>query len=98
MRVGRFVNEVCLMYDVDVLVDLDGLHLTWNEGVALCDGYLGVKVALGVRNESATISKIMTPWFATEEELDEFCERHIGRFMFEAIMDEMPDATEWEAV
>jgi hypothetical protein len=57
MRVGRYINEVCLLFGVEVLVDIA------NDGVALCDGYkvshedtnhdpatvpLQVRVALGV--------------------------------------------------
>jgi hypothetical protein len=33
MRVGRYINEVCLLFNVEVLVDIA------NGDLALCDGY-----------------------------------------------------------
>jgi hypothetical protein len=72
------------MYDVEVLVDLGGDELR-------------ITVALGASAEDGTRT-VMTPWFPTEDGLDEFCERHIGRFQFKVVAEGLPDATEWEAV
>lgn len=104
MRVGRHINEVCQIFDVEVLVDIA------NDGVGLCDGYkvshedtnhdpstvpLQVRVALGTRC-SDTVA-VMTRWFRSEEELDEFCELNINRFRIAAseVDAVLPDATEW---
>jgi hypothetical protein len=100
MRVGRYINIVALMLDMEVLIDI-------NE-TALCDGYklshksgdegvggapLRVRVALGVRSDAGDV--IVTKWFENEDQLDEFCELNINRFQIAAASGEPVDATEW---
>ena len=99
MRVGRYINEVTLLLDMEVLVDI-------NE-TALCDGYklshrstegvggvpLQVRVAIGVRSDAGDV--IVTKWFENEDQLDEFCELNINRFQIAARSGEPVDATEW---
>ena len=108
MRVGRYINEVCALFDVNVIVDID------SNPAAICDGYkiehrvtnhdaaskpLPITVALGIDPDlSAGIrSFVMTKWFSTEEKLDEFCELNINRFRNAAAeSNHVPmDATEW---
>lgn len=85
-RVGASINEVCLLFDVDVLVDIA------NDSIAMCDGVpLQVRVALGADG----MRSLMTRWFASEEELDEFCQLNINRFRIAARQPIVPDATEW---
>lgn len=90
-RVGRFVNEVCELFDVQVLCDIEEV-----------DGKIRSVVAIGWNSEPdagiryGTISN----WFSSEQELDEFCERNIERFREEAVKCDngapVPDATEWK--
>jgi hypothetical protein len=94
MRVGRHINEVCELFDIQVLCDIeavgDGDDLRVKPCVALgCPGELAAGIPYVV----------VTPWFPTEEELDEFCELNINRFRLAAAACErgeaVPDATEW---
>lgn len=92
MTKGLFINEVCAMFDISVLTDIEG---------DLSDSPIRVVVALGERAETAAglVGYVMTPWFSTEDELDKFCEQNINRFHIAAAECELgaavPDATEW---
>ncbi len=94
MRVGRYINEVCELLDIEVLCDIeevgDGNDFRVKPCVAL--GWYG-EPAAGIRYG------VVTPWFPTEEKLDEFCELNINRFRLAAAACErgeaVPDATEW---
>jgi hypothetical protein len=78
---------------------------------AICDGYkvthevegenfsdskpLKVSVAIGDDPDNYAVVQVLTRWFSTEDELDEFCELNINRFRIAAQQQAVPDATEW---
>ncbi len=94
-----YVEEVCQMFDVVVLSDIEvtktdenDVPVKWNSVVAL--GWHGEPDA-GIRYGT------MTPWFASESELDEFCKRNIDRFRraaeeCENLDKPVPDASDWQ--
>jgi hypothetical protein len=86
MRIGRYINEVCALLDANVLTDLDGDV-----------DNLKVVVAIGIRvdHSAGETGCIITKWFSTEEELDEFCELNINRFRIASQQETVVDATEW---
>jgi hypothetical protein len=94
MRVGRYINEVCALFDVTLIIDVDG---------TLDSKVIKVSVALGVRtDDNKTMGEtgyLLTNWFPGEDELDEFCELNINRFRIAASAvtkgADMPDAREW---
>ena len=89
-RVGRYINEVCELFDVTVLCDIEEV-----------DGKIRSVVAIGWNSEpdAGIMYGTITNWFSSEQELDEFCERNIVRFREEAEKCNngapVPDATEW---
>jgi hypothetical protein len=106
MRVGRYINEVCSLFNVEVLVDIanDGNALKIENRCVHHDpgsAPLYVVVALGVRSGTEEpYSFNMTRWYSTEDELDEFCELNINRFRiaakdYQENCAPVPDATEW---
>jgi hypothetical protein len=85
MRVGRYINEVCALFDAHVVTSVEGDFDS-----------MKVTVALGIHADSAgETGVVITKWFSTEEELDEFCELNVNRFRIEAQKQTVPDATEW---
>lgn len=101
MRVGRYINEVCLLLGTDLLVSIaneDAALFQWTKTSSVP---LQVRVALGVSIESSEEPGYnMTRWYATEDELDEFCELNINRFRIAAKEHKdkfapIPDATKW---
>jgi len=98
MRVGRYINEVCELFDIYVLCDIESISDDEH-------GFLVKPVkpvcALGWHSEPDAGIRygVVTPWFSSEEELDEFCELNINRFRMAAAECEhgaaVPDATEW---
>ena len=76
MRVGRYINTVCQLFDVQVLYDFEAVSDDEN------DFRVRPYVALGEMSNYATEFRgyEITPWFPSEEELDEFCERNINSF------------------
>jgi hypothetical protein len=111
MRVGRYINEVCALFDVNVIIDIDASLEAITDGYKVThespgENYQGSKpikisVALGVRSEysAGESGYVMTKWFADENELDEFCELNINRFRIAASAcakgADTPDAREW---
>lgn len=94
-RVGRYINEVCELFDVTVLCDVEAVSDDENDfRVKSC-------VAIGWNSEPDAGIRYgtITNWFSSEQELDEFCERNIVRFREEAEKCNngapVPDATEW---
>jgi len=95
MTKGRYINEVCELFDITVLCDftVEG-EGTDNETIKPC-------VALGWNSEPDAGIRYgtVTNWFSTEAELDEFCELNINRFRIAAAECDngaaVPDATEW---
>lgn len=89
-RVGRYINEVCELFDVTVLCDCEEV-----------DEKIRTVVAIGWNSEPDAGIRYgtITNWFSSEQELDEFCERNIVRFREEAEKCNngapVPDATEW---
>lgn len=95
MRVGRYINEVCELFDLTVLCDIEAVSDDEN------DFRVKPVIAIGQQSELAAglPGFTLTTWFSTEEELDEFCELNINRFRVAAAECEMgaavPDATGW---
>lgn len=93
---GVFINEVCSLFDVEILTDVESLSNDEN------DFRVKPVIAIGARAElgAGLIGFVMTPWFSTEEELDAFCQRNIEAFRVaaEACENGAPvvDATEWK--
>jgi len=67
----RFVDEVCNLFDVDVVCDIEAIPDRVNRNVRYKP-----MIALGSRSDQ--VSFIMTPWYASLEELDTFLGRHIA--------------------
>lgn len=92
---GRFINEVCGMFDIYVLHDMEPLSNDEN------DFRFKSVVALGWNAEPDAGIRygVVTPWFSTEEELDVFCQRHLEEFKTAAVACDngapVVDATEW---
>lgn len=91
----RYTNEVCRLFDCDILCDIEVSTGENPEELRVMP-----LVAIGSRGEyqGGLVSFIMTPFFSTMERLDDFCKRHIERFR-EVAEDQnspAPDATEWE--
>jgi hypothetical protein len=94
LRVGRYINEVCELLDIDVLTDIEEVGNESNPKIKPV-------VALGWHGEPAAGIRygVVTRWFNNEEELDEFCELNIERFRTAAEECEngaaIPDASDW---
>jgi hypothetical protein len=85
MRIGRYINEVCAMFDAHVVTAVDG---DFNS--------MKVTVAIGIHSDSAgETGVVLTKWYSTEDELDEFCELNVNRFRIAAQQQAVPDATQW---
>jgi hypothetical protein len=106
MRVGAYINEVCLLFNLEVLIDIadDGAALNIENRCTHHDPGsvpLNVQVAIGVRaGTEEPYSFNMTRWYPSEDALDEFCELNINRFRIAAKeyhekCAPVPDATEW---
>lgn len=108
----RFVDEVCNLYECDVICDIEESLVFPPSDTPLTlpvDCYLKMEpesrvkpvVAIGSRGEypAGLVSFVMTPFFSTLEELDDFCSRHIDRFRSLAQDPDAPapDATCWDA-
>ncbi len=108
----RFIDEVCNLYDCEVIVDIEETLVFPPKGMPFNlptadylkmepDTHVKPVVAIGSRSDysAGLVSFVMTPFFSTLEELNAFCERHIERFR--AIGEDpdapAPDATEWDA-
>lgn len=67
----RFIDEVCNLFDVEILCDIEPIadRINW-------DVRYRPTVALGSRTDK--VSFIMTPWFTSLEELNAFLQWHIG--------------------
>lgn len=93
---GVFINEVCNLFDIQVLHDME--PLSDNED----DMSFKSVVAIGWNAEPDAGIRygVVTPWFSTEEELDAFCERNIEAFREAAVACDngapVVDATEWK--
>jgi hypothetical protein len=87
MRIGRYINEVCQLLDVEVLHDIEINDAGDVQGF----------VALGMDgNEAAGVRYApITKFYPSEEELDEFCELNINRFRIAATSNDCVDAREW---
>ncbi len=66
----RFVDEVCNLFDVDVVCDIEAIpdRVNW-------DVRYKPMIALGSRSDQ--VSFIMTPWFCDIADLDAFLGQHI---------------------
>jgi hypothetical protein len=84
----RFIDEVCNLYDCEVLADCEQV-----------EGLIHSVVSIGSRGsyENVEVSFTMTPRFNSLEELEAFCSRHIEKFRMIAEDPDSPapDATEW---
>jgi hypothetical protein len=102
MRDGKFIDQVCNLFDVNVLHDIEIVtkYDEFNSGEPMVERVRGT-VALGLRAEHSAgeVGFVMTNWFNSEDELDEFCEANISRFQIAAAECEngapVPDATVW---
>jgi hypothetical protein len=67
----RFIDEVCNLFDVEVLCDIEPVadRVKWE---------VRYKPTLALGSRSDEVSFIMTPWFTSLEDLDAFLERHIA--------------------
>jgi hypothetical protein len=97
-NVGRFINEVCQLFDITVLCDIEDISDEGEEfrvKTVVCLGWNSEPDA-GIRYGT------VTPWFANEDELEAFCERNIEAFRKHAdAMDKdytvaVVDATDWK--
>ena len=92
----RFIEEVCNLFDVEVLCDIEPVDPA-NEA----DVRYNPVIAIGARAElgAGLVHYVMTPWFKDETELNYFCERNIEKFRAASTAcDEgaaVPDATDW---
>ncbi len=91
MRVGRYINEVCLLLNVTVLTDIVVVQGEGDE--------IGVQpmFAIGQDGEAAAGIQFVpiTKFYSSEDALDEFCELNINRFRIAAQQQTAVDATEW---
>jgi hypothetical protein len=99
----RYVDEVCNLYDCEVLCDIeetehDPLGVDWT-GLRETVTKVEPVIAIGSRAEmgAGLVGFVMTPWFHTLEELDAFCWLHIEKFREIGEKDDepAPDATGW---
>src|SRR5271170_7832607 len=81
----RFIDEVCGMFDVEVLCDIeevehDPLGVDWT-GLREPELRVTPVIALGCRAEMAAglVGFVMTPWFHDEAKLEGFLGYHIDR-------------------
>lgn len=99
MRVGRYINEVCEMLDLTVLVDIDVVPYATEEQAAKNEFTEKIRTFVAIGQEAepgAGLRGIMvTKWFESEDQLDEFCELNINRFRIASQSGEVVDATEW---
>ena len=100
----RFVDEVCNIFDCEVLCDIEEVRTSRPVLVYLVsepEWRVKPVVAIGSRGDfpAGLVSFVMTPFFNTLEELDEFCSRHIEKFrrIGEDPDAPAPDATCWDA-
>ncbi len=84
----RFVDEVCNLFDVDVVCDIEAIpdRVNW-------DVRYKPMIALGSRSEA--VSFIMTPLFTSLEELDAFLERHIATLRMVGDDEPAPCMVDW---
>lgn len=103
----RFIDEVCNLYDCDMLCDLQQqsaflhmLDLSQPMPDPVDPDALFVKSVVFIGSRAGEISFVMTPVFNSMEELEAFCNRHIERFRSLAENPDAPapDATEWDLV
>lgn len=86
----RFIDEVCNLFDMEVLCDIEPIadRINWE---------VRYKPTVGIGCRTEEIGFIMTPWFTSLEELNAFCELHVEKFR-EASKDSeepAPNATDW---
>lgn len=92
----KFTEEVCGLFDLEVLCDIDPVDPT-NEA----DTRTVSVIAIGARQElgAGLVGFTITPWFRTPEELNYFCERNIEKFQAAAVACDngapVVDATDW---
>jgi hypothetical protein len=79
----RFIDEVCEMFDVEILCDIeetehDPLGVDWT-GLRETETRVTPVIALGCRAEMAAglTGFVMTPWFHDEAKLEGFLGYHI---------------------
>ena len=89
----RYIDEVCNLYDCDVLADCEAV-----EGLIHCTITIGSRGSY----ENVEVSFTMTPRFNSMQELEAFCTRHIEKFRMIAEDPEQPapdadECAEWEA-
>ncbi len=90
----RYVDEVCNLFDCEVICDIEPAEPENEESTAIIP-----MIAIGSRGEYAAglVSFVMTPFFRTMEELEAFCWLHIEKFREIGAKDDepAPDATGW---
>jgi hypothetical protein len=93
LRIFVHVKEVCELFDVNVLSDMESVSDDENDPrfkSVYAIGWNGEPDA-GIRYGT------MTGWFDSMELLEDFCKRNIERFRAEAAKDDaaIPDASDW---
>ena len=92
----RFIEEVCNLFDVEVLCDIEPVDPA-NEA----DVRYNPVIAIGARAElgAGLVHYVMTPWFSTEQELDDFLSLHIDSLrMYTETDAPVPNITDWTLV
>lgn len=91
IQMPPYIGQVCELFDVTVLSDIEGDDDTNPRDVKSV-------YALGWNSEPDAGIRYgtITGWFHTVEELEDFCRRNIGKFQAAAQEDgPAPDATDW---
>jgi hypothetical protein len=92
----RFIDEVCNLFDVEVICDIETAD-PLNEAEVRYNPV----VAIGARAEhgAGLFGYTMTPWFREMVDLNHFCERNIEKFREASVACDngaaVPDATGW---
>ncbi len=92
----KFIQEVCEMFDVEVLCDIEPAEPENEESTKIIQ-----VIALGCRAEmgAGLWGFTMTPWFSTEQELDDFLGLHIDSLrVHAATVEHVPNITDWALV
>lgn len=86
------VQQVCEHLDVQVLYDITEIHGEENNPKVhqVCAIGSPPELSAGLRGF------VVTKWFDSPEELEDFCQRHLQRFLASKEDEPAPDATEWE--
>ena len=89
----KFIEEVCNLFDVEVLCDIDSAEPENEESTKIVQ-----VIALGCRAEmdAGLYGFTMTPWFSTEQELEDFLGLHIESLrVYAATECPVPNITDW---